>query len=138
FQWVTSINTLIHLDGTAWGSLLAIAIYRLRIPRQTWLLLGLCGVVAGFWAAGTIAGGTAYLDSALAIGFAGTILATIASTGMHSPLHLALAKGPLAYYGKISYGLFMTHITVFIFFGWFDDKMDKGGPSISGNLVIVA
>jgi len=138
FSWVTSINTLIHLDGIAWGSLLAIALYRIRLPRRTWLLLGLFGMLTGFWAAGTIAGGTAYLDSALAIGFAGTVLATIASTGTRSLLHLALAKGPLAYYGKISYGLFMTHITVFIFFGWFDDKMDKGGSSIAGNLAIVA
>jgi peptidoglycan/LPS O-acetylase OafA/YrhL len=138
FHWVTSIHTLIHLDGIAWGSLLAVAIYRLRIPRRAWLVLGLCGIVSGFWAAGTIAGGTAYLDSALAIGFAGTVLAAIASTGTRSPLHIVLSKGPLAYYGKISYGLFMSHISVFIFFGWFDEKMDKAGYGVSGNLAIVA
>jgi peptidoglycan/LPS O-acetylase OafA/YrhL len=138
YHWLTPINTLIHLDGIAWGSLLAIGVYRLRIARSAWLILGLAGMVAGFWAAGTIAGGTAYLDSALAIGFAGTVLAALASSGARSPIHFALSRGPLAYYGQISYGLYMCHISVFIFFGWFDDKMDKAGYGISGNLAIVA
>jgi peptidoglycan/LPS O-acetylase OafA/YrhL len=90
----------------------------------------------GMWAAATVAGGTSFLDSALGIAFAGAVLAAIASTGARNPINLALAKGPLAYYGRISYGLYMIHISVFIFFGWFDLKMDHYG--VPGNLAVVA
>jgi peptidoglycan/LPS O-acetylase OafA/YrhL len=47
-----------------------------------------------------------------------------------------LRRGPLAFYGRISYGLYMIHIAVFIFFGWFDVRMDAHG--IPGNLAVVA
>jgi peptidoglycan/LPS O-acetylase OafA/YrhL len=135
FHWMTPTNTLIHLDGIAWGSLLALALHCLPLRRRTWVLLGLGGMVAGFWATATIAAGTSFLDSALGIAFAGAVLAAIASTGARNPLNLALAKGPLAYYGRLSYGLYMIHISVFIFFGWFDLKMDPYG--IPGNLAVV-
>ena len=83
-----------------------------------------------------MAGGTAFLDSALAVGFAGAMLALIASTGARNPLNAALRRGPLAFYGRISYGLYMIHIAVFIFFGWFDARMDHHG--MAGNLAVVA
>ena len=137
FHWMTSTHTLGHLDGIAWGSLIAIALHRLHMARRILISLGLIGMIAGFWATATIAGGTAYLDSALAIAFAGTVLAAIASTGMRGPINYMLAKGPLAFYGRISYGLYMTHISVFIFFGWFDEKTDKAHSGIAGNLAIV-
>ena len=89
-----------------------------------------------FIAAGTIAGGTAFLDSALTTGFAGSVLAAIASTGARNPLNAMLRRGPLAFYGRISYGLYMTHIMVFIYFGWFDARMDQFG--MIGNLSVVA
>jgi peptidoglycan/LPS O-acetylase OafA/YrhL len=98
--------------------------------------MGLGGLVLGIAAAATIAGGTAFLDSALAVGFAGAMLASIASTGARNPISAALRHGPLAFYGRISYGLYMTHISVFIFFGWFDLRMDPYGTP--GNLAIVA
>jgi len=85
--------------------------------RRAWLAMGLSGLVLGFLAAATIAGGTAYLDSALAVGFAGMVLALIASTGARSPINAVLRSGPLAFYGRISYGLYMMHISVFIFIG---------------------
>ena len=135
-RWMTPTHTLIHLDGIAWGSLLALGLHTLRLRRRTWLLMGLSGLAAGFVAAGTVAGGTAFLDSALAVGFAGAVLAAIASTGARSPLHAALGRGPLAFYGRISYGLYMIHIAVFIFFGWFDLRMDRYG--MAGNLAVVA
>jgi peptidoglycan/LPS O-acetylase OafA/YrhL len=97
--------------------------------------MGLSGIVAGFWAAATIAGGTAFLDSALAIGFAGVLLVFISTSGARNPIHLAVRTGPLAYYGRISYGLYMIHISVFIYFGWFDLRMDPYG--IPGNLAVV-
>jgi peptidoglycan/LPS O-acetylase OafA/YrhL len=134
--WITPTHTLIHLDGIALGSLLALGLYTLRLSQRTWLIIGFAGLVLGIMAAATIAGGTAFLDSALATGFAGAVLAAIASTGARNPLNAALRRGPLAFYGRISYGLYMIHIMVFIFFGWFDLKMDAYG--IRGNLAIVA
>ncbi len=136
FAWMTPTNTLIHLDGVAWGSLLALGLHTLRLSRRTWVLLGLGGLVTGIWAAATIAGGTAFLDSALGVAFAGAVLASIASTGARNPLNAVLRRGPLAYYGRISYGLYMTHISVFIFFGWFDLRMNIYGAR--GNLAIIA
>jgi peptidoglycan/LPS O-acetylase OafA/YrhL len=135
-HWITSTHTLTHLDGIAWGSLLAIGTHTLPLSRRAWLSMGLAAAVAGFVAAGTIAGGTAYLDSALAIGFAGMVLALIASTGARTPLHGFLRRGPAAFYGRISYGLYMTHISVFIFLGSFDAAMNRYG--MAGNLAVIA
>ena len=134
-SWLTPTHTLIHLDGIAWGSLLALGLHTLPLSRRTWLWMGLGGFAAGFWAAATIAGGTAFLDSALAVGFAGVVLALIASTGARNPVNAALRRGPLKFYGRISYGLYMTHISVFIYFGWFDLRMDAYGTA--GNLAVV-
>jgi peptidoglycan/LPS O-acetylase OafA/YrhL len=135
FAWLTLTNTLIHLDGIAWGSLLALGLCTLALSRRTWTWLGLAGCAAGLAAAATIAGGTAFLDSALAIAFAGSVLAAIASTNARNPLNSVLRRGPLPFYGRISYGLYMTHIMVFIFFGWFDVKMDRFG--MAGNFAVV-
>lgn len=136
YHWLTPTHTLLHLDGIAMGSLLALALYRVRLPARIWLLLGLTGFVCGIAAAATFAGGTAFLDTALAVGFGGAMLASIASTGAGNPLSAALRRGPLAFYGRISYGLYMIHIPVFIYFGWFDLRMDAHG--VPGNLAVVA
>ncbi len=135
FRWMTPTHTLIHLDGIAWGGLLALALYTLAWSRRAWLILAVSGGAAGWLAAATIAGGTAFLDSALAVCFAGAVLAALASTGARNPVNAALRRGPLAYYGQISYGLYMIHIAVFIFFGWFDARMDRYG--MAGNLAVV-
>jgi peptidoglycan/LPS O-acetylase OafA/YrhL len=134
-RWMTPTHTLIHLDGIAWGGLLAVAVHRLAWSRRTWLWLGLGGLATGVAATATLAGGTAFLDSALAVCFAGAVLAAIASTGAHNPVNAALRRGPLAFYGHISYGLYMIHIAVFIYFGWFDARMDRYG--MAGNLAVV-
>jgi peptidoglycan/LPS O-acetylase OafA/YrhL len=136
FPWLTPTHTLIHLDGIALGSLLALGVHTLTLNRRTWLWIGLSAIAAGFIAAATVAGGTAFLDSALAVCFTGAVLALIASTGARNPINAALRRGPLAFYGRISYGLYMIHISVFIYFGWFDLRMDKYG--IAGNLAVVA
>jgi peptidoglycan/LPS O-acetylase OafA/YrhL len=136
FAWITPTHSLTHLDGIAMGSLLALGLFTLPLPRNAWFGLGLAGIVAGFIAAATIAGGTAFLDSALTTGFAGAVLASIASTGARNPLSALLRRGPLAFYGRISYGLYMTHIMTFIYFGWFDRRMDAYGTT--GNLAVVA
>ena len=136
WMWNLPTHTLIKLDGIALGSLLALGLYTLPLSRRVWLWIGLGGFVLGTAAAATVAGGTAFLDSALATGFAGAVLALIASTGARNPLSAALRRGPLAFYGRISYGLYMTHIAVFIYFGWFDARMDRYG--MAGSLAIVA
>ncbi len=133
-HWMTPTHTLIHLDGIAWGSLLALGMHTLPLRRRTWLWLGLGGFAAGIPAAAFVPG--AFLDSALAVGFVGGITAFIASTGARNPLSAALRRGPLAFYGHISYGLYMIHILVFVFFGWFDLRMDRYG--MAGNLAVVA
>ncbi len=133
--WLTPTHTLIHLDGLAWGSLLALMMHTLPLSRRMWLWMGLCGAVLGFASAATIAGGTAFLDSALAVGFAGATLAAIASTGARNPLNAVLRRGPFRFYGRISYGLYMIHISIFIYFGWFDLRMDRFG--MAGNVAIV-
>jgi peptidoglycan/LPS O-acetylase OafA/YrhL len=134
-HWMTLTHTLIHLDGIALGSLLALGLFTLPLHRRHWLWIGLGAMVIGFSATATVAGGTAFLDSALAVAFAGAVLAAIASTGARNPLNGLLSRGPLAFYGRISYGLYMTHIMIFIYFGWFDERMDAYG--IPGNLAIV-
>jgi peptidoglycan/LPS O-acetylase OafA/YrhL len=134
--WLTPTHTLIHLDGIAYGSLIALGLYTLRWSRRVWLGIGLTSMVVGIALAATVAGGTAWLDSALATAFAGAVLAAIVSTGAKNPVSWLLRKGPLPFYGKISYGLYMIHIAAFIYFGWFDLKMDRYG--IPGNLAVVA
>jgi peptidoglycan/LPS O-acetylase OafA/YrhL len=136
FHWLTPTHTLIKLDGIALGSLLALAFHTLPIGRRAWFWIGLAGVVLGTASAATIAGGTCLLDSALAAAFAGAMLVVIASTGARNPLAAVLRRGPLAFYGRISYGLYMSHIAVFIYFGWFDRRMDAYGTI--GNLSVVA
>lgn len=134
--WITPTHTLIHLDGIAWGSLMAVAVHTLPLGRRVWLWMGVGGMALGLPLAATIAGGTGYLDSALAVGFAGAVLASIAASGARNPILFLLRHGPLPFWGRISYGLYMTHIMVFIYFGWFDLKMDRYG--VDGNLAVVA
>jgi peptidoglycan/LPS O-acetylase OafA/YrhL len=134
--WLTPTHTLIHLDGIALGSLLALGLYTLPLSRRTWLWIGLAALPIGIAAAATVAGGTAFLDSALAAAFAGAVLAAIASTGARNPINATLRRGPLAFYGRISYGLYMIHIMVFIYFGWVDMKLGHYG--VAGNLAAVA
>jgi peptidoglycan/LPS O-acetylase OafA/YrhL len=135
FRWLTPTHTLIHLDGIALGSLLALALYMSPLSRRAWLWIGILGFALGVLATATIAAGTAFLDSALALAFGGALLAAIASTGARNPLNAVLRRGPLAFYGRISYGLYMIHIMVFIYIGWFDLKMDPYGRA--GNLAVV-
>ena len=94
FAWITPTHTLTHLDGIAMGSLLAIGLHTLPLSRRAWLMLGLAGIVIGFPAAGTIAGGTAFLDTALTAGFGGVVLASIASTGARNPAECRTAPRP--------------------------------------------
>jgi len=134
--WTLHNHTLIKLDGLAIGSLLALGIYTLKLSQRTWFWIGLSAFVLGMFFSATIAGGTSLLDTALAGGFAGAVLVAMAATGARNPLSAALRSGPLAFYGRISYGLYMTHIVVFICVGWFDIQMKPYGTA--GGLAVVA
>jgi peptidoglycan/LPS O-acetylase OafA/YrhL len=137
--WVTGTHTLSHLDGIALGSLLALALYRMPISRRAWVWIGLAAAVLGFTATATVAAGTSFLDSSLALAFAGIVLAAVSGTGSKNPVAALLRRGPLPFYGRISYGLYMTHILVFVYFGNFDARLDdKYHIGIAGNLMIVA
>jgi peptidoglycan/LPS O-acetylase OafA/YrhL len=136
FAWITPTHTLTHIDGIAMGSLLSLGLYTLPLSRRLWLAMGLVAMPVGFILAATIAGGTAFLDTALTALFGGAVLASIAGTGGRTPVNVALSRGPLAFYGRISYGLYMTHIMVFVYFGWFDARMDHYG--LAGNMAVVA
>ncbi|MGD0830561.1 MAG: acyltransferase [Terracidiphilus sp.] len=134
--WGLPTHTLIKLDGIAFGSLMALGLYTLRLAQRTWLWIGLGAFAAGMVAAATVAGGTSLLDTALAVGFGGTVLTALASTGARNPVSAMLRRGPLAFYGRISYGLYMTHILVFVYFGWFDQSMSTYGTK--GIFAVVA
>ena len=137
-HWLNTTHTLIHLDGIALGSLLAFCLYHMKISRRHWLWISAVATVLGFTASATVFAGTSFLDLGLATGFAGVVLAAIAGTGARNPVAWALRRGPLAFYGKISYGLYMTHILVFVYFGNFDARLDdKYHIGIAGNLAIV-
>jgi len=136
YRWLTPTHSLIHLDGIALGSLVALSLYSFALSRRIWAILGGSAFCLGIAFAATIAGGTSLLDSALASAFAGALLLTLATTGARTPFHFLLRVPPLSFYGRISYGLYMIHIMTFVFFGWFDLKMDPYG--IPGNLAVVA
>jgi peptidoglycan/LPS O-acetylase OafA/YrhL len=132
--WVGPTHTLIHLDGIALGSLIPLGLYSLRLSRQLWTWIGLAAIPTGLIAAHFVPG--AWLDTSLATSFAGALLAAVASTGARNPLSWLLRRGPLPFYGKISYGLYMVHISVFIYLGKYDLWLSTFG--IKGNLAIVA
>ena len=135
FSWITPTHTLSHIDGISMGSLLALGLYTLPLSRRIWLAIGLSAMPVGFLCAATIAGGTAFLDTALTTLFGGAVVSSIAATGARTPANRVLSRGPLAFYGRISYGLYMTHIGVFIFFGWFDARMNQYG--LGGDLAVI-
>jgi len=51
--WMTRTHTLIHLDGIALGSLLALGLHTLALERRTWLWIGLASMVLGIAATAT-------------------------------------------------------------------------------------
>jgi peptidoglycan/LPS O-acetylase OafA/YrhL len=136
----TPTNTLTHLDGLAVGSLLAIALRVFSWTPGAWrwvargaLATGACGVAL------MLNRGSAFTDSLLAIGFGGMLLTALLGQESARPSLYCrvLSHRPLAFVGKISYGLYVTHILVFSILGGYVDKplVHYGVP---GNLAIVA
>jgi peptidoglycan/LPS O-acetylase OafA/YrhL len=136
----TATNTLTHLDGLAVGSLLAIALRVFAWTPGAWRWISRGALAIG--AAGValmLTRGSAFTDSLLAIGFGGMLLAALLGQQAARPTLYcrALSFPPLAFVGKISYGLYVTHILVFSILGGYVDKplVHYGVP---GNLAIVA
>ena len=133
-KWLNPTNTLIHMDGIALGSLMALGIYKLGVSKNIWMWVGVAAAVIGFAAAATVAGGTSLLDSAIALGFGGVVLLAMTTSGSRNPINWLLSHGPLAFYGTISYGLYLSHILVFVYYGSFDARLDHMG--VGGHLII--
>lgn len=136
FKWLNPTHTLIHMDGIALGSLMALGMYTLPVAKNLWMWLGAASALLGFAATASIAGGTCLLDTALVFGYGGLVLLALATTGAKSPLHWLMSKGPLAFYGTISYGLYLSHILVFVYYGSFNAHFDHMG--ITGHMLILA
>lgn len=136
----TPTNTLTHLDGLAIGSLVAIALRVLPWSPVVWKGISRAALAIG--AAGValmLNHGSAYTDTLLAVGFGGMLLAALLGQAAPRPSFYcrALSFRPLSFVGKISYGLYLTHILVFSLLGNYVDKpLERFG--IAGNLTIVA
>jgi peptidoglycan/LPS O-acetylase OafA/YrhL len=134
---VSRTHTLIHLDGIALGSLMALLLRITPVTQSTWKKIAPCIVVVGsaalFYASHRF---PASLDSAFALLFSGILLAAVAFSGTRgvftSPWRLRL----FGFYGRISYGLYMIHILVFALLGNIDLVLERHG--MNGNLEIVA
>jgi len=118
------LNTLVHLDSIAFGSLLALGLFSLRTPRRIWIALGIAATLIGFVVSYFFAVGTVYYGTTLGLGFAGVVLTAITATGARNPLFALLRRGPLPFYGRISYGLYLCHIPLFIWMGGIDGRLD--------------
>jgi peptidoglycan/LPS O-acetylase OafA/YrhL len=136
----TATNTITHLDGLAVGSLLAVALRVFAWPPAAWKWIARGALAVG---AGGVAlmlyRGSAFTDSLLAIGFGGMLLTALLGQDASRPTLYCRALGfrPLSFVGKISYGLYLTHILVFSMLGGYVDKpLERFG--IPGNLAIVA
>jgi len=135
----TPTHTLTHLDGLAVGSLIAIALRVLPWSRNIWKWIARGALAIG--AAGValmLNHGSALTDTLLSIGFGGMLLVALLGHSALRPslYYRALTLRPLLFVGKISYGLYVTHILVFTVLGGYVDKpLDRFG--MAGNLAIV-
>jgi peptidoglycan/LPS O-acetylase OafA/YrhL len=133
---LTPTHTLIHLDGLAIGSLIAVLLRMDTFSQPVWRKLGLAGIALGLFGVGLMLfRGTAFADTFLALGFGGMLIAAIVSEPGSSFYARVLCAWPLKSIGTVSYGLYMTHILVFVVIGSFELRMLRYGAW--GNLAVV-
>ncbi len=134
--FLTKTHTLIHLDGLAIGSLIALALRTFDFQRSHWRkLAGTALLIGAGGAIYMLFRGSAFTDSFLAIGFGGMLIAAFLVTGSKSWYGRFLTAPPLKFLGTISYGLYMIHILCFVVIGAFDLKMERYG--LWGDLAVV-
>ncbi len=135
--FLTPTHTLVHLDGLAIGSLIAVLLRMDVLTQRRWQWLGATGIGLGICGVALIlVRGTAFADTLLALGFGGMLIAAIFSEPRPNLYGRTLRSGPLKFLGTISYGLYMTHILVFVVIGTFEHWLKPFGEMT--NLVIVA
>ena len=133
---LTPTHTLIHLDGLAIGSLIAVLLRMDTFSKPVWRKLGVAGIAFGIFGVGLMLfRGTAFADTFLALGFGGMLITAIVSEPGSSLYARVLCAWPLKSIGTVSYGLYMTHILVFVVIGSFDLRMLRYGAW--GNLAVV-
>jgi len=135
--FLTPTHTLVHLDGLAIGSLIAVLLRMDVLARRHWQRMSVIGMALG--AAGVVLmliRGTAFADTLLALGFAGMLLAAILPETRPSLYRRTLSSAPVKFLGTISYGLYMMHILVFVVIGTFEHWVRPYGTTVS-NLAIV-
>jgi peptidoglycan/LPS O-acetylase OafA/YrhL len=133
---LTPTHTLIHLDGLAIGSLIAVLLRMDIFSRPAWRKLGMAGIALGLFGVGLMLyRGTAFADTFLALGFGGMLIAAIVPEPGSSLYARLLCLWPLKSIGTVSYGLYMTHILVFVVIGSFELRMLRYGAW--GNLAVV-
>lgn len=133
---LTPTHTLIHLDGLAIGSLIAVLLRMDAFSKPVWRKLGLAGIALGLFGVGLMLyRGTAFADTFLALGFGGMLIAAIVSEPGSGLYARVLCAWPLKSIGTVSYGLYMTHILVFVAIGSFELRMLRYGAW--GNLAVV-
>lgn len=135
---VSRTNTLIHLDGIALGSLIALLLRTIPLERDTWRKIAPCVIVAG--SVGLVYASSRFpaaLDSMFALLFAGMLLAAVSFTGTRGMYTSIWKLRWLRFYGRISYGLYMVHILVFVVLGNFDQRMEQYGMQGSVTIVLV-
>ena len=71
--------------------------------------------------------GSAFTDSALALGFGGMLIAALLANSAPNLYSAFLNARPLKFLGTISYGLYMIHILTFVLIGRLDEQMAQYG-----------
>jgi peptidoglycan/LPS O-acetylase OafA/YrhL len=136
---LNSMHTLFHLDGLAFGSLLAVAIMTCDWKRRTWWRIAAGMAVSGIGAL-AFARGSCLQDSAIGLICAAAVLLALLASGVSQPFTRFLRRGPLVYYGKVSYGFYLCHVPVIMSLGLFYEFVDRGtgGHILGANLAVVA
>jgi peptidoglycan/LPS O-acetylase OafA/YrhL len=125
---LTPTHTLIHLDGLAIGSLIAVVLRIGAFSKSAWRKLGLAGIALGLCGVGLmLVRGTAFADTFLALGFGGMLIAVLVSASGSNAYTRVLCAWPLKSLGTVSYGLYMMHILVFVVIGTFELRMQQYG-----------